>query len=132
MSSGLLPPARDPHEPQIIDAPAALDRIGGDSNLLRELAVIFIEDSPVLMHALRTSVADGKLSAAEHCAHGLKGIAANVGGVRVESLAHVVEDALRAGQLELAGACVQNLAGELDQLISALQANLLDHPDTQG
>lgn len=132
MNSGLQSPAPDSREPQIIDAPAALDRIGGDCALLRELAVIFIEDSPVLMQALCTSVADGNLSEAERCAHGLKGIAANVGGVRVESLAHAVEDAVRAGQLQLAGASLESLAAELEQLVAALQANLLDGADAQG
>lgn len=126
MRPGPASAASTARKPQIVDTHAALDRIGGDCGLMRELATIFIEDSPELLRALQASVDAGDLSRAEHCAHGLKGIAANVGGVRVSSVAAVVEDAVRAGHLQLASAGVQTLATELDQLIDALKSIPLD------
>lgn len=126
MNSGLATAGSAVRKPQIIDTRAALDRIGGDCVLMRELAKIFIEDSPPLLRALQSSVAEGDLARAEHSAHGLKGIAANVGGVRVSSVAGVVEDAVRAGHIELARAGVLTLATEFDQLIDALKSLPLD------
>jgi HPt (histidine-containing phosphotransfer) domain-containing protein len=112
----------------VVDLPAALERIGGDHQLFRELALIFVEDSPRLLEALRVSLAERKRGQAERSAHGLKGIAANVGGVRVERMAVVVEDAARANQLELADIGFQTLSAELARLIAELR-NLLVESD---
>ena len=111
-------------EMQIVDAASALDRIGGDGELFQELASIFIEDSPGLLAALNDSLASGNLQRAEHFAHGLKGIAANVGGVRVESCARRAEQFLHAGDLRSASECVVTLSEELERLLSALQAHI--------
>lgn len=110
----------------VVDLPAALERIGGDRQLFRELALIFVEDSPALLESLRASLAEQNRGLAERCAHGLKGIAANVGGVRVERTAVVVEDAARAGQLEIADIGYQTLAVELSRLIDELRRMLVD------
>lgn len=130
------PPQEDPRT-IVVDLAAALERIGGDRQLFRELALIFIEDSPRLLEALRGSLAERDAGQAERCAHGLKGIAANVGGVRVERVAVVVEDAARSGQLEIADIGFQSLSAELERLIAALRAMLVDgndssHTDSAG
>ena len=110
----------------VVDLPAALERIGGDRQLFRELALIFVEDSPALLESLRVSLANQDRPLVERCAHGLKGIAANVGGVRVERTAVVVEDAARAGQLQIADIGFQTLSVELERLIDELRRMLVD------
>jgi len=110
----------------VVDLSAALERIGGDRQLFRELALIFVEDSPALLESLRASLAERNRALAERCAHGLKGIAANVGGVGVERTAVVVEDAARAGQLEVAEIGFQPLSAELSRLIDELRRMLVD------
>ncbi|MBL8851066.1 MAG: Hpt domain-containing protein [Planctomycetaceae bacterium] len=114
-------------EMQIVDVASALDRIGGDAELFQELAAIFIEDSPGLMAALQRSLTEGNLPRAEHYAHGLKGIAANVGGVRVESCARRIEQLLHSGELEPAADDAVTLAAELDRLLTTLAAHTAEN-----
>jgi HPt (histidine-containing phosphotransfer) domain-containing protein len=126
-----LQPTRNVTGTTVIDLPAALERIGGDRQLFRELSLIFVEDSPPLLESLRVNLADRNRREAEKCAHGLKGIAANVGGVRVERMAVVVEDAARAGQLEIADIGFQTLSTELAHLIDELRAMLVSSDERQ-
>jgi two-component system sensor histidine kinase/response regulator len=51
----------------------ALDRLGGDEELLRELCQIFLEESPKLLQKLRQAVVDGDPEAVLQAAHCLKG-----------------------------------------------------------
>jgi len=118
-------PPNDVPQLRVVDFEAALERIGGDRQLFRELAMIFVEDSPRLLESLAVSLSKRDQGQAERCAHGLKGIAANIGGVRVERVAVVVEDAARSGQLDLADVGFESLSVELTQLIGALRAMLV-------
>lgn len=119
------PPMQNGPAPLVVDVPAALERIGGDRQLFRELALIFVEDSPQLLEGLRISLAERNRAQAERWAHGLKGIAANIGGVRVERMAVVIEDAARADQLEIADVGLEMLSTELTRLISELRSMLV-------
>lgn len=109
----------------ILDVQGALERIGGDRKLLRELASIFAEDGPPLLNSLAASILQGDCSAAQHFAHGLKGMAANVGGVRLELLCYQLETATRNGELPATTADIDRLRAELTRLISALQMTVL-------
>lgn len=108
-------------ETAVVDLAGALDRINGDQRLLNEIAAIFINDGPRLLESLTSSVAAHDVIRTESSAHALKGIAANVGGLRVERAALAVEDAARAGQMELAGIAAGCLTTEIDRLVDALE-----------
>lgn len=110
----------------VLDIDGALERIGGDKDLLRELASIFIEDAPPLLNRLSATLAEQDCERAQHYAHGLKGIAANVGGVRLEHLALRIENAARDGDLASAGDGIDRLDAELTRLIEALRSMLLN------
>lgn len=62
-----------------IDLPEALSRVGGDRELLTELAVLFIEESNTLLLNLRTAVNERDPRGIETHAHGLKGSVINFG-----------------------------------------------------
>ena len=59
------------------DRNAALERFGGDEQLLRELIVLFLEDADRLMQGLRSAIAAGDANALERAAHAFKGSVAN-------------------------------------------------------
>jgi two-component system sensor histidine kinase/response regulator len=52
---------------------AALERLGGDEDLLRDLCKIFWEESPKLLQRLRHAIADANPEAVMCACHSLKG-----------------------------------------------------------
>ena len=108
-------------EPGVLDVQGALDRIAGDESLLGELSEIFLKDAPPILSELHSALEAHNSACAERKAHALKGIAANVGGVRVERAALAVEDAARSNQMELAGIAANALTVEMQRLICVLR-----------
>lgn len=63
----------------MFDKPLALSRVGGDAELLKEIATLFLDDYPKSLHDLRQAVASGDSRQVERTAHGLKGSVSNFG-----------------------------------------------------
>lgn len=119
-------PAADNGRLPVIDARAALERMGGDEELFRELARFFLEDSPVLLAEVDSALAGRDFEGAARPAHSLKGIAANLGGLRLEAAARDVEDLAIAGRFEQARAAVEEMATECARLVEALRRDMLE------
>ena len=68
--------------------------MGGDTELLGELAAMFVKESPALLQGIRTAIECGESGSLEHAAHKLKGV---VGEFR----AHAAYE--RAAKLETLG-----------------------------
>ncbi len=66
------------------DPNVVLKRVDGDRELLREVASLFLEDTPRLLSDIRNAISCGDSKALERSAHTLKGSIANF-GVRVAS-----------------------------------------------
>jgi HPt (histidine-containing phosphotransfer) domain-containing protein len=62
------------------DRESALARVGGDLDLLREIAALFLSESAPALRALRSAVAARDAVAIERKAHELKGSIATFGG----------------------------------------------------
>ena len=77
----------------LLDREEALSRVGGDAELLKEIAMLFLDNYEQWLAELNQAAARGDAQAVEHAAHGLKGSVANFGAQ------HVVEAALRIEQL---------------------------------
>jgi two-component system, sensor histidine kinase and response regulator len=60
-----------------LDKTLALERLGGDEQLLGEIAGLFLSDYPSLMAQIRDAVARRDAGALHHAAHTLKGSVAN-------------------------------------------------------
>lgn len=56
-----------------------LEALGGDEDLLREMAEVYLEHSPPLLAAIRAAVEADDLAALERTAHALKGSVSNFG-----------------------------------------------------
>jgi two-component system sensor histidine kinase/response regulator len=104
----------------LFDKAVALSRVGGDVELLKEIAVLFLDDYPKSLTELREAVKTGDAKRVERSAHGLKGSVSNFGArpavdaalqletmgraqklVEVEQVLHTLELALAALRPEL-------------------------------
>jgi CheY-like chemotaxis protein len=74
-----------------VDPMALLDRFGGDRQLLRELAEIFLEDCPGRLAATVRAVKAQDAPALEAAAHALKGSASNFGAAAAVAAAERLE-----------------------------------------
>jgi HPt (histidine-containing phosphotransfer) domain-containing protein len=109
----------------VIDARAALERMAGDEQLYRELARFFLEDSPVLLAEVESALSGRDCEGAARPAHSLKGIAANLGGLRLEAAARAVEEhALARRRKEACDAAVV-LVSESQRLMESLRNDVL-------
>ncbi|MBN2322046.1 MAG: Hpt domain-containing protein [Acidobacteria bacterium] len=82
-----------------INRTVALEHVDGDSQLLADLAVIFMEDCPRLVGEMRHSMAKGDSAAVERTAHSLKGRLAFFGMEQERELALKLEMSGRRGNL---------------------------------
>ena len=75
----------------VLDRPLALSRVGGDEELLKEIAVIFLDDCPRLMAELRDAIAANDPQKLESAAHSMKGSVGNFGAEAAVSAAFNLE-----------------------------------------
>ena len=102
------------------DRTQALDRIGGDEQLLRDLCQIFLEESPKLMAKMRHALAAGDCDGLMRAAHSIKGESSYLGAGRTSEAARQLEDMGRNQDLAHAG----HTLAELEREISSLQDEL--------
>lgn len=87
--------------------------MGGDIDLLKEIAQLFIEDYPKVLEELHQAVESGDAQAVERTAHGLKGSVSTFGARAAMEAARTLENLGRARQLE-----------ELRQVLTTLELAL--------
>jgi two-component system, sensor histidine kinase and response regulator len=108
------------------DKTAALDRIGGDEELLQELCQIFLEESPKLLQKLQHAVAEGDSDGVTRAAHSLKGESSYLGAGGTSQAARQLEEMGRSKDLSRAGETfavlereVAGLQRHLEELVGA-------------
>ncbi len=106
----------------VLDREAALDRVGGDAELLAEIARLFLEEYPSMIAAIRQAVASGNALALEHSAHSLKGSVANFAADSAWQKAFELEKIGRSGDLTLAPGALRDLEAEFAELAPELRA----------
>src|SRR5689334_6512378 len=74
------------------DKTEALDRLGGDEDLLGELCQIFLAESPKLLQKLREAIAEADPQAVMRAAHSLKGELGYLGAEDAVQAARELED----------------------------------------
>ena len=85
-------PAKPAEEAASWNRAEALDRIGGDEELLQELCHIFLEESPKLLQRLQQAVAAGDTDGVMRAAHSLKGEAGYLGAAGTSHAARQLEE----------------------------------------
>jgi HPt (histidine-containing phosphotransfer) domain-containing protein len=109
-----------PTEP-VLDREAALNRLGGDTQLFAELAGFVLEDAPLLFAEIARAVVANDAEAVRSRAHALKGLVAGCGGIRTANVAQQLENAGQACDLGSSPTLLRLLRTELDQLAQALR-----------
>ena len=104
----------------VFDRALALSRVGGDVELLKEIAVLFLDDYPKSLSELHQAVESGDARHLERTAHGLKGSVSNFGARPVVDAALQLETMGRAQKL----AEVEQVLHTLELALAALRPEL--------
>jgi PAS domain S-box-containing protein len=124
------PPPRAPLLPaashEVFDLDRALAAVGGDAELLRELAGIFLQEYPGTLQDIRTAVAQGAAGNLKCAAHSLKGSVDNFAAGPAFAAAQRLEMMGRDDKLADAPQALADLERELDRLTPALTALAFD------
>jgi PAS domain S-box-containing protein len=102
------------------DFSEALSNIGGDENLLAELASIFLEEYLEILKNVRTAVRSNNGEALVYYAHALKGSVSNFAAGDAEGAARKLEQIGREGDLADAPKVLSELESALSRLTPAL------------
>lgn len=92
-ASNVMRPYRS--ETQVYDLNAALERLGGSRELLREMIIFYLEDYPALLDRIEDAAEAGDPITLARCAHSLKGLAGNFDAVQVIEAADATTQAAR-------------------------------------
>lgn len=103
-----------------LDCAVALERLGGDEELLREVAGLFLDEYPMLMNEIRMAAVARDADALQRAAHSMKGSVSNFGADGVYQAAFVLEKKGRAGDLDTLQPCIDELACALENIHPAL------------
>jgi CheY-like chemotaxis protein/HPt (histidine-containing phosphotransfer) domain-containing protein len=106
----------------VFDRAAALDRVGGDLELLIELAGMFMEDYPQLLAEIEGALRNGDSDALRQSAHTLKGAVGNFSAQNAYDAAYALEQIGRSGDLGEATGAYRVLKQELERLQPMLGA----------
>jgi HPt (histidine-containing phosphotransfer) domain-containing protein len=93
----------------VLDLQLALSRVGGDKQLLREIAILFIEECPRAFAEIQEAVAAGDAAKLENAAHALKGSVANFGAQSAVEAAFRLEQMGRSNQMSEAEGILRKL-----------------------
>jgi two-component system sensor histidine kinase/response regulator len=119
--SGLgMPPEDDGSE--VIDWTGAFKHFEGDVELLKEIAEMFLEESPIIMGKIEDALRCGDSNALERAAHTVKGSVGNFAAKPAFQAAQRVEQIGRDGNMGEAQEAFRALEAELERLKPALAA----------
>jgi CheY-like chemotaxis protein len=103
---------------------SALERVGGDEDLLREIAEMFLSESQTLLAQMRQAIAQSDAALLKRTGHTLKGLARNFGADDAAQAALDVERIGDEGRLDEAPAAADRLQAEVERLSQALREYL--------
>lgn len=106
--------------PPVLDPTLLEVQTGGDEDLARELAQLFLDESPELMQRLRDALSKGEAVSTEKVAHRIKGSLSTLGAVRAANAARRMEAAANRGDLEEAASLSTTLENDLGELRAEL------------
>ncbi len=102
------------------DLKVALERVGGDEELLKEIAELFVEDAPKLLEAIRVAIESGDGAALHRAAHSLKGSVSNFGAPEAVAAAMQLEAMGKDNHLDRASEVFSVLKVEIETVSDVL------------
>jgi signal transduction histidine kinase/CheY-like chemotaxis protein len=115
----------------VFDEAAALDRVEGDRDILRELVELFLADAPRLLARVREALDRHDRSVLTLAAHSLKGSTGVFGAHGAARAAAQVEQVGGAGTWDKAGEAVAILEREMARLSTALTTRMEEAAPSQ-
>jgi two-component system, sensor histidine kinase and response regulator len=112
---------------EVINVAVALARLGGERQLLRDLAQICLEDAPPMMARIESAIERGDIATYRDEAHRLKSLVANLAAEPACRIAERIELAGRRSDHPLAVALWPRAKIELERLLTHLQREVC-HP----
>jgi HPt (histidine-containing phosphotransfer) domain-containing protein len=99
-----------------LDRELALSRVGGDLELLQEIALLFLSDSERMLSEIEKAVSARDAKALDRAAHTLKGCVSNFGAQHLYEVSLALERMGRSGDLTNMESAFQLLKAEIGQL----------------
>src|SRR5260370_23768031 len=109
----------EPAEP--IDQADALERLGGDEQLLAEVIQLFLSDCPNRLAEIKSAVDERDAEHLQKAAHALKGAAGNLCATGLFEAAQMLERIGAEARLDAAGAAWRHLSVEASNAMDALR-----------
>ena len=103
------------------DLEGALERTGGDEEILKEIAELFLEDGPDLLMQIREAIDAKDAGALQKAAHTLKGSVANFGAEEAVETAFRLETMGREDQLSDVEAVYRSLEAAIHEVKNGLE-----------
>jgi HPt (histidine-containing phosphotransfer) domain-containing protein len=107
-------------DPQAIENLRALNP-GDNDEFLREIADIFLEDTPLRIAELGQSLTAGDVSKFTRAAHSIKGSSANLGAMTLRAAAEKLEHQSRTDGLGAVAPLVEEIKTEFSRAEAALR-----------
>ena len=107
---------------RILDRNVALERVGGDAELLHEIAALFLENYEQWCAELTQAAERGDAAGLERAAHGLKGSVANFGAQPAVDAAFAIEQIGRSRNLAEVSSAIHTLELALTALRPELES----------
>ncbi len=114
----------DTPDQSVVDFNRALTRVAGDESMLRELAQIFLQESPNWLDQLEEAINEGEANGAFRAAHDIKGSTEVFCAESAAQAAKTIERMGRQGELEGADEALGALKAELVWVRNALEQYL--------
>ncbi len=108
--------------PPALDKAKMLERIGGDRDLLKELAELFTAECPSMLSGIREAVRDMQADALQKAAHALKGSVGNFAAEAAVQAALKLEMMGRNRDMTQAPQALQELEREIDRVLDSMAA----------
>jgi HPt (histidine-containing phosphotransfer) domain-containing protein len=110
--------------PCIFDLDDALEKVGGDREILEEILEVFSESYPDQLSELKNAIDSGDAPLVERTAHTLKGSVGTFSAKKALETAFRLETMGRDAQLQEAAAEYSKLEHEIEELDAALRTTL--------
>ncbi|MGI9168536.1 MAG: Hpt domain-containing protein [Pyrinomonadaceae bacterium] len=113
----------------LADLDTALERLGGDQQLLESVIQMFLEECPSMMANLRVAVLHRDAKTLELAGHMLRGSIAHLGAATACELAFKLELMGKDGNLAESEAVTTALEAELKRVIATITGFLSEHDE---
>ena len=104
----------------VLNTALALENMGGDMDLFREVLVIYREDAPRKIRELDRAMKECDGERIRMAAHSLRGASANIGAVTVQQISSEIETACRDKHID----AVEELVDRLHKALSMLDSEI--------